>query len=1030
MKKLSFHFPLSNIAIVLAMYLGFVQSANARPVSLEAAMLKAKHFLYPNVSESELQSRGILAQSFTLAYEAKTADRSASCFYVLNRPSSEGYIIISADDRLPDVLGYSDNGAFDADHVPENVKWWLSEYERQIEWMFSNDVATPLAETDYRDDWLEVTPLVKSQWDQGAPYNNKCPTINGTRALTGCVATAMAQIMNYYQWPMRGRGSHSYVWKGKTLSMDFSEITFDWDNMQNTYSFQNDSPEAQDAVATLMYACGISLDMNYGITESTAWIGNLPMCQYFDYIANYIHRGIVDISNAEVENLVYNELTNNRPVIYCGQSITAGHAFVCDGYSYDGLFHINWGWGGYYDGYFLLNLLNPGNGGYGFNTDQEIVYGIYPSQKVEIDGVWYHLVDFAEKEAIVALPDEGYYTGELIIPQTVTYENRTFTVTRMTDNIWDYSKDLTSLTIYAPIDEFGYWDSSKSPNLKTLKLFNVSHIGNWAFSNCTALETLEFGDGLESIGDYAFVGCNNLTTLQLGANLESIGIAAFGDCNALTALTIPDKVTTIGDYAFNGCNNLTTLQLGNSIESIGIAAFQNCNALTALTIPDKVTAIEDYAFNGCNNLTTLQLGNSIESIGIAAFQNCNTLTTLTIPSKVTAIGDYAFWGCNNLTTLQLGNSIESIGEAAFYGCNSLTTLQFGDRLESIGNWAFNDCTNLTTLKLGANLEFIGVESFWNCNSLTALTIPDKVTAIGDYAFNGCNSLKTLQLGNSIESIGIAAFQDCNALTTLTIPDKVKSIGDWAFNGCTNLEELNLENNLEFIGESAFRRCQSLTELTIPDNVEFIGDWAFFNCEAMTKLVMPNKVTSIGEYTFAYCANLTSLQLGANLETIGDRAFYVCNSLIDLIIPDKVAVIGEEAFCYSTMLKNITIPNSVKSIGVRAFYNEGTQYGKTIISRIEEPFDLLEGTFSEWAFAEDTLRIPIGTIEKYRAREVWKNFVNIIDSEPTDISSTYRDKFDATEQNRYILNGLRSTVPQRGINIIKMNDGTVKKVMIK
>ena len=201
MKNFLLNIPLRGVAVLLAIHVVFMQYADARPVSLETAVLKAQRFLYPNSSESELQSRSTAAQTCRLAYESRTTDKTATCFYVLNRPSSEGYVIVSADDRLPDVLGYSDNGEFDMEQIPDNMKWWLSEYERQIECLLSSlSNVAPMAGTAHRDEWTAIQPLVKSKWGQDSPYNNLCPTENG-RTVTGCLATAMAQIMNYPNGP-------------------------------------------------------------------------------------------------------------------------------------------------------------------------------------------------------------------------------------------------------------------------------------------------------------------------------------------------------------------------------------------------------------------------------------------------------------------------------------------------------------------------------------------------------------------------------------------------------------------------------------------------------------------------------------------------------------------------------------------------------------------------------------------------------------------------------------------------------------
>lgn len=822
MKKL-FNFLLRSVAPVLAIHLVPFLQANARPLSLEEAMTKAQHFMYSKSVKSGTSSKVAPMSTFKLAYEAKTVNRSISCFYVLNRTFSDGFVIVSADDRLPDVLGYSENGEFDINQIPDNMKWWLSEYERQIEHFLSsaNDDAVSIANAEHRAGWTEVKPLIKSHWNQGAPYNDLCPTIDGTRTPTGCVATAMAQIMNYHQWPVTGRGKNSYEWKGQTLSMDFCEITFDWANMKDTYSDSNNTSEEANAVATLMYACGIGSKMEYGLNGSGASSADAKhaLYKYFDYnFANYLYRDD-DIELADWENIIYTELINKRPVFYeSGSTTLNAHAFICDGYSSDGYFHINWGWGISFDGYFLLTALNPYDDNY-YDVSQGILYNIYPIQKINVNGVYYALY---EEEAVVIPPDEGYYTGDLLIPQTVTYDSKTYTVkiTDFPENIWDYCQDLTSLTVYPHISELknGYLDMLQSPHLKTVILHNVTHVNDFAFWLCSALETLKLG-AVETIGERAFSGCSNLTTLELGNNLETIEQWAFENCSSLKELIIPDKVSSIGRYAFSGCESLNTLQLGNNLESIGSYAFIGCQSLTKLVIPDNVKSIGENAFVLCSNLTTLELGNNIETIGESTFSSCSTLKELIIPDKVKSIGRSAFSGCESLKTLQLGNNLEYIGDHAFSDCQSLTALVIPDNVKYIGDFAFYDCSNLTALELGNNLETIGNSAFWRCTSLKELIIPDKVKSIGELAFFNCQNLTTLQMSKDLEYIGRSAFANCMSLKELIIPDKVTSIGNNAFYGC-NLMALQLGTGLEFIGEDAFygiiNRINSLN--TIPPTI--------------------------------------------------------------------------------------------------------------------------------------------------------------------------------------------------------------------
>lgn len=300
-------------------------------------------------------------------------------FYVFNR-HDKGFMIVSADDRITPLLGYSDSGTFDPENIPDNMRQWLLGYQAQITWAIENGVSALYAPaTSSRKN---IAPLATALWDQGAPYNDMCPLVDGKRSYTGCVATAMAEVMYANKWPEKGVGSKSYKWNGQNLSVNFANTTYDWANMTPQYS--STSTDAQKkAVATLMYSCGVGVEMNYGIDASGA---PGAACQeafikYFNYDAGcqYILREYFRYT--EWEDLIYKDLSEGHPVLYDGVSAEpVGHEFVCDGYE-NGYFHINWGWSGMSNGFFLLTALDPesqGAGGStsGFNFNQGATIGI------------------------------------------------------------------------------------------------------------------------------------------------------------------------------------------------------------------------------------------------------------------------------------------------------------------------------------------------------------------------------------------------------------------------------------------------------------------------------------------------------------------------------------------------------------------------------------------------------------------------------------------------------------------------------
>lgn len=352
----------------------------AAPITPEAALERMQE----NSSLPGLNTRS--ASKPVLKMTVKSNDGLPGV-YVFDKTNNDGYLVLSADDLASPVLGYADSGTIDDNNISPTFKWWLNEYSRQIAWARANETsATPATRADLSFPSLAaISPLVKTKWDQDAPYNNLCPVINDTTCVTGCVATAMSQVMNYFQWPSKGMGSIRYTNEANnaTLSMDFSSVTFDWSNMLDSYSGSYTQTQAT-AVATLMKAAGYSVEMQYTTDESGAYSEDIAsaLTTYFNYDKNVSCLERDWYTYTDWVQMIYDNLKNIGPVIYNGVSPSGGHSFVCDGYLSEGYFHINWGWSGMSDGYFLLNALNPaslgigGGLGGGFNYMQSVLFGI------------------------------------------------------------------------------------------------------------------------------------------------------------------------------------------------------------------------------------------------------------------------------------------------------------------------------------------------------------------------------------------------------------------------------------------------------------------------------------------------------------------------------------------------------------------------------------------------------------------------------------------------------------------------------
>ena len=301
-------------------------------------------------------------------------------YYAFNL--EQGYVIVSGDDEMTELVGYAENGFFDAENVPSQMQLWLDGYAEYVAAVQSGKAkARKILLSDSPS--VVVEPLVTTKWNQDAPFNNFAPEYtddnnNTQRCATGCAATAMAQIMKFHNWPEQGVGHYSYEHQSfGTISSNFSEHVYDWTNMIDRYNNGEYSNVQADAVALLMKDCGVSLNMNYGPVSGASIYSYTPAFKnYFRYSSRTVNRS--GCETAEFTKIITDELQEGRPIIYCGTGEDGGHAFVVDGYDTNYFLHVNWGWGGYSDGYFDMNYMDPaglgiGGGSGAFKWNQGIV---------------------------------------------------------------------------------------------------------------------------------------------------------------------------------------------------------------------------------------------------------------------------------------------------------------------------------------------------------------------------------------------------------------------------------------------------------------------------------------------------------------------------------------------------------------------------------------------------------------------------------------------------------------------------------
>lgn len=429
--------------IVVSIFALLVSSMTlmAERVSREDAALVANHFMNVAAPASADGVKRIAPAKRMVLKES--SEQTESQYFVYENENGEGWVIIAANDAVTPILAYSETGHFRTDNMPSNIRHWMGKYDLFIKRIETDGVE---AAEETKAEWRAlrtgvrkaqtaavVGPLIQTQWDQEAPYNKLCPGTGTNKAYTGCVATAMAQVMKYWEWPVNGTGSHSYKpldvnnpynsWGmpnystryPDTISADFGNTTYDWENMKNSYSGSATTAQ-KTAVATLMFHCGVATEMMYG-NNADGGSGTYTL-NYGDWDTNdnaqnaffrffkykkpvgYVRDGLKyggetyykKWSDADWTAMVKEELDKQHPILYGGASDEGGHSFICDGYDNEGKFHFNWGWSGWNDGYFTLSNLVPGSGGaggggYDFSYDQDVIIGIEPDRTQAIETV-------------------------------------------------------------------------------------------------------------------------------------------------------------------------------------------------------------------------------------------------------------------------------------------------------------------------------------------------------------------------------------------------------------------------------------------------------------------------------------------------------------------------------------------------------------------------------------------------------------------------------------------------------------------
>ncbi|MBR1880832.1 MAG: leucine-rich repeat domain-containing protein [Prevotella sp.] len=543
------------------------------------------------------------------------------------------------------------------------------------------------------------------------------------------------------------------------------------------------------------------------------------------------------------------------------------------------------------------------------------------------------------------------------------------------------------------------WDTNKDGELSLAEAAAVTELGDAFYSkDITSFDELQYFSGLTAInGD--FYGCTSLTSIVLPSNVTEIKKngwrGSFSWCGYLTSVSLGNKVETIGENAFHDCFSLSSINFPSSLKTIEYSAFWGCISLPTLTIPRSLEYIGNDAFSGCSGLTSIvvEAGNKY----FDSRNNCNALirtqtnelllgsANAVIPNTVTSIAERAFEGCD-ITSLTIPKSVVTIGSDAFASCGKLNSI-----IVEEGNPTYDSRDNCNALIETANSYLIKGSN----NTI----IPHGVTAIAPYAFSSCTGLTSITIPSTVTNIGDRAFMYCTGLTSITIPSTVTNIGDGAFLYCSgpNLLSIKVEDgNVNFDSRN---NCNALIDTAtdslilgcknafIPVGVKIIAPNAFSYCSGLTIIRIADSVKSIYSSAFQDCTDLAAVVIGNSLEKIETFAFYNCPNL-------------QNVYCYAEQVPDAHM-----------------LYGNPVF----------DGSISN-----ATLHVPAASIDVYRTEEPWNGFGSIValtDDDPkTGITDVNQD--NTTGRQYYSLDGKRVDNLKKGLNIVKLSNGTTRKVVVK
>ena len=946
MRKLTLTF----IAVVISL------TVSAKEVTEQQALLKAQRFM----QGKQLRTRNL----------HRAASAKSNSYYVFNAESNGGFVIVSGDDRTEEILGYSDKGTFRMEQMPENVKTWLAFYEQSIKSLegqqsqkVTNRASRPV-----------IAPLIKTQWNQYSPYNLQCPMDGGELSVTGCVATALAQVMYYHRWPQEATGViPAYTTKTKGFYMpELPATTFKWDKMQETYA-GDETGEAADAVAELMRYCGQINEMNYSSESSGASLNTSRLAELFGYSKGMFTAWRSDYYSSQWEDMIYEELANGRPVLYSGSSATGGHQFICDGYDENGLFHINWGWGGYCDGYFLLSVANPDGRGAGGGSSSE---GYAAAQDA--------LLGFKPAEAtdVVKREVRAYNFSIAATDYTRTSIDQDFKNIKIEGSIYF----LSGCPEGNPTIEYGWGLCKDMKPYKMLQSESRTLFGN----ACQLSSTLSFGAGI-SDGSYQLCMMYKLKGDSEWNQCENVADQHYEVQISGTTMKIADSSSE--EYQVNGITYAEDPCINNPLAP-------------TISLSNTVGSTCQYVYFWIRMEGSLKWTLATSSVAYVAAGETGTISLSYTPTRagkmevrVTSDED----GNNTLWTssVVISNVVEKTIDGVVYSC--IVNAKKATVTNTSGNLPASLTIPATIQTNGVEyaVTTIGTKAFWNKNIIKELTISEGIKTIGSRAFQYCYGLHKLSLPSTLTEIGNYASGTCENLTSVTaltekpftISDNVFGISTWVgdvetITPPTATLYVPIGTAAKYQAADGWKQFATIYEGELK---QVVIDNITYDYVTGSKIAIVVK----GEPTASAVtipASITVEGITYPVTTIGTKAFWNKNIIKELTISEGIKTIGSRAFQYCYGLRKLSLPSTLTEIGNYAF---GTCENLTSVTALtEKPFTISDNVFGISTWVGDvetitpptaTLYVPAGTKQQYASTDGWRIFQTIEEMEPTVIA---------------------------------------------